>query len=141
MSEIVCNDIVKVYDSGKESIVAVDNVSLTVKDGEFLTIVGPSGSGKSTLLRMIAGLEDISDGTIQIGDTVVNDIPAQDRDVAMVFQNYALYPHMSVRKNMSYGLKLTSDLSKEEIQERVDETATMMGIGDQLDKKPNSLSG
>ena len=141
MSEIVCNDVVKKYDSGEESVVAVDTVSLTVRDGEFLTIVGPSGSGKSTLLRMIAGLEDISDGTIAIGDTVVNDVPAQDRDVAMVFQNYALYPHMSVRKNMSYGLKLTSDLSDEEIQRRVDETAEMMGIGDQLEKKPKSLSG
>jgi multiple sugar transport system ATP-binding protein len=141
MSEIECTDVTKVYDSDEGDIVAVNGVSLTVQDGEFLTIVGPSGSGKSTLLRMIAGLEDITDGEIRIGDQVVNDIPPQDRDVAMVFQNYALYPHMTVRKNMSYGLKLTSDLSDEEIRERVTETAEMMGIGDQLEKKPGSLSG
>ncbi len=138
MSEVSFQNVQKVY--GKD-IVAVDGFSLDIVDGEFLTIVGPSGSGKSTLLRMLAGLEEISGGEILIGNQVVNDIPAQDRDVAMVFQNYALYPHMSVRKNMSYGLKLTSDLPSEEIEERVEETAEMMGIADQLDKKPGDLSG
>ena len=138
MSEVRFSNVQKVYD---DDIVAVDDFSLDIDDGEFITIVGPSGSGKSTLLRMLAGLEDITDGEISIGDRVVNDVPAQDRNVAMVFQNYALYPHMTVRKNMSYGLKLTSDLSKAEIRERVEEAAEMMGIEDQLDKKPGSLSG
>ena len=138
MSEVRFRNVRKVYD---DDIVAVDDFSLDIEDGEFVTIVGPSGSGKSTLLRMLAGLEDISDGEVYIGDRLVNAVPAQDRNVAMVFQNYALYPHMTVRKNMSYGLKLTSDLSKSEIAERVEEAAEMMGIEDQLDKKPASLSG
>ncbi|ESP89361.1 ABC transporter [Candidatus Halobonum tyrrellensis G22] len=124
-----------------EEIVAIDDFSLEIEDGEFVTVVGPSGSGKSTLLRMLAGLEEISGGEISIGDRMVNDVPAQDRNVAMVFQNYALYPHMTVRKNMSYGLKLTSDLSDAEIDDRVEEAAEMMGIEDQLGKKPASLSG
>jgi multiple sugar transport system ATP-binding protein len=141
MGRITIDNVRKEYDSDTGTIRAVDDVSLEVEDGEFLTIVGPSGSGKSTLLRMIAGLEDITAGQIRIGDTVVNDIAPQNRGVAMVFQNYALYPHMSVRKNMSYGLKLTTDLPKAEIDERVEETAEMMGIGDLLDKKPNNLSG
>ena len=141
MGRITIDNVRKEYDSDTGTIRAVDDVSLEVEDGEFLTIVGPSGSGKSTLLRMIAGLEDITAGQIRIGDTVVNDIAPQNRGVAMVFQNYALYPHMSVRKNMSYGLKLTTDLTKGEIDERVEETAEMMGIGDLLDKKPNNLSG
>ncbi|WP_435102272.1 ABC transporter ATP-binding protein [Halarchaeum sp. P4] len=138
MSEVRFKSVKKVYD---DDIVAVDNFNLDIEDGEFVTIVGPSGSGKSTLLRMLAGLEDISGGEVTIGDKAVNDVPAQDRDVAMVFQNYALYPHMTVRKNMSYGLRLTSDLSEEEINKRVEEAAEMMGIEDQLDKKPASLSG
>ncbi|MFC7197273.1 ABC transporter ATP-binding protein [Halosimplex aquaticum] len=116
-------------------------MDLDIRDGEFVTIVGPSGSGKSALLRMIAGLEDISDGTIEIGDTVINDVQPQDRGVAMVFQNYALYPHMTTRKNMSYGLKLTTDLPDDEIRQKVEEAAEMMGIEEQLDKKPGSLSG
>jgi multiple sugar transport system ATP-binding protein len=106
MSDVSIENVRKVYD-GDPEVVAVDDVSFEIEDGEFLTIVGPSGSGKSTLLRMIAGLEDISGGTIRIGDRAVNGIQPQDRDVAMVFQNYALYPHMTARKNMSYGLKLT----------------------------------
>jgi multiple sugar transport system ATP-binding protein len=141
MSRITIDNVRKEYDGNSGSIVAVDDVSLDVRDGEFLTIVGPSGSGKSTLLRMIAGLEEITSGKISIGDRVVNDIAPQNRGVAMVFQNYALYPHMSVRKNMSYGLKLTTDLSSEEIGDRVKGTAAMMGIEDHLDKKPNNLSG
>jgi multiple sugar transport system ATP-binding protein len=141
MSRITIEDVRKEYDSDAGRIRAVDDVSLEVEDGEFLTIVGPSGSGKSTLLRMIAGLEEITGGEIRIGGTVVNDIAPQNRGVAMVFQNYALYPHMSVRQNMSYGLKLTTDLSKEAISDRVEETAEMMGIGDLLDKEPSNLSG
>jgi multiple sugar transport system ATP-binding protein len=141
MSRITINNVRKEYDSDGGVIRAVDDVSLDVEDGEFLTIVGPSGSGKSTLLRMIAGLEDITGGEIRIGGTVVNNIAPQNRGVAMVFQNYALYPHMSVRQNMSYGLKLTTDLPKDQIRERVEETAEMMGIGDLLEKKPNNLSG
>jgi len=141
MSEVTIENVSKVYDDGGNDILAVDDIDLDIKDGEFMTIVGPSGSGKSTLLRMIAGLESISDGTISIGDRVVNDVSPQDRGTAMVFQNYALYPHMTARKNMAYGLKLTTDLGKEEINDRVEEAADMMGISQQLDKKPGSLSG
>jgi multiple sugar transport system ATP-binding protein len=139
MSKITFNDVRKEYSEG--NIVAIEGFDFEIEDGEFVSIVGPSGSGKSTLLRMIAGLEEISGGEIAIGDRVVNDVPPQDRGVAMVFQNYALYPHMSVRKNMSYGLKLTTDFSAEEIDERVEESAEMMGIGDLLEKKPGNLSG
>jgi multiple sugar transport system ATP-binding protein len=141
MSRIEIDRVRKEYDSDEGPILAVDDVSLDVRDGEFLTIVGPSGSGKSTLLRMIAGLEGITGGEIRIGDRVVNDVAPQNRGVAMVFQNYALYPHMSVRENMSYGLKLTTDLSDDEISRRVDETAEMMGIEGLLEKKPGNLSG
>lgn len=138
MSEIRLEDVRKEYG---ESIVAVDDFSLDIADGEFITIVGPSGSGKSTVLRMLAGLEEITDGAIYIQDRKVNDIPPQERDIAMVFQNYALYPHMSVRKNMSYGLKLNSDLPDDEIESRVRDAAEMMGIEDQLEKRPSKLSG
>ncbi len=138
MSEIRLDSVKKVYD---DDIVAVDAFDLVIDDGEFITVVGPSGSGKSTILRMIAGLEDVTSGTISIGDQRVNDVPPQDRDIAMVFQNYALYPHMSVEQNMSYGLKLNSDLPDEEIEMRVREAAEMMGIEDQLRKKPSELSG
>lgn len=128
----------KVYN---DEIVAVDEFSAFIEDGEFITIVGPSGSGKSTLLRMIAGLENITSGDIQIGDRSIRGIEPQKRGIAMVFQNYALYPHMPVRKNMSYGLKLTTNLSSKEINERVRETAEMMGIEEYLDTKPGDLSG
>ena len=138
MSSIRIRDVQKTYGG---DIVAVDRFDLDIADGEFVTIVGPSGSGKSTLLRMIAGLEDITNGELYIGDRLINNVPPQDRDVAMVFQNYALYPHMTVEKNMSYGLKLNSDLSTDEIEERVREAADMMDIGDQLAKKPAALSG
>ncbi|GAA0237828.1 ABC transporter ATP-binding protein [Haladaptatus pallidirubidus] len=138
MSTVSFTDVRKEYDG---SIVAVDGVSLDIEDGEFVSIVGPSGSGKSTLLRMLAGLEGVSDGEISIRERVVNDVPPQERGIAMVFQNYALYPHMSVRKNMSYGLKLTSDLADDEIDRRVEEAAEMMGIEELLDKRPGNLSG
>ncbi|SFR97077.1 multiple sugar transport system ATP-binding protein [Halomicrobium zhouii] len=141
MGTIDINEVRKMYDSEEGSIVAVDGVSLSVDDGEFVTIVGPSGSGKSTLLRMLAGLESITDGTISIDGKTINDVPPQYRGVAMVFQEYALYPHMSVRKNMAYGLKLTTDLSTDDIDRRVEETAEMMGIEDLLEKKPGNLSG
>jgi len=103
MAEIKLEQIGKIYDDGTR---AVGDVDLTIHDGEFLVLVGPSGCGKSTILRMIAGLEDISEGKLSIGDTVVNDVTSKDRDIAMVFQNYALYPHMSVYDNMAFGLKL-----------------------------------
>ncbi|EMA59588.1 ABC transporter [Halorubrum lipolyticum DSM 21995] len=122
-------------------MLAVEQVNLEIEDGEFVALLGPSGSGKSTVLRMIAGLEDISSGEIRIGDRVINDIHPRDRGIAMVFQNYALYPHMTVRDNLSYGLKLTSDLSAEAIRERVENAAEMLGIEDHLEKKPAGLSG
>jgi len=138
MSKVTFDGVTKVYEGGE---VAVEDFTLELADGEFLTIVGPSGSGKSTALRMVAGLEDITEGDIFIGDRRINDVPAQDRDIAMVFQNYALYPHMSVRKNMSYGLKMGTDLPNDEIQRRVDEAAEMMGISDLMDDRPEQLSG
>jgi len=122
-------------------VLAVEDVNIEIKDGEFVSLLGPSGSGKSTVLRMIAGLEDISSGEIKIGDRVINDIHPRDRGIAMVFQNYALYPHITVRDNLSYGLKLTTDLSKDEVSSRVENAAEMLGIDDHLEKKPAGLSG
>ena len=116
------------------------DVSLTVADGELLVLVGPSGCGKSTLLRMIAGLEDVTDGTISIGDADVTDKPPQQRDIAMVFQNYALYPHMTVRQNLAYGLRLRK-LPKAEWTRKVEETARTLGLDELLDRKPSALSG
>jgi multiple sugar transport system ATP-binding protein len=118
---------------------AVKDLNLEIGDGEFMVLVGPSGCGKTTSLRMIAGLEEISDGTLRIGDRVVNDVPPKDRDIAMVFQSYALYPHMSVRDNMAFGLKLRK-LPKSEIDQRVNEAARILGL-ENLDKKPRELSG
>ncbi|WP_330632908.1 ABC transporter ATP-binding protein [Halocatena halophila] len=138
MSRIVLDSVSKTYD---EETTAVESFDLEIQDGEFITIVGPSGSGKSTVLRMIAGLETITGGAIHIGGQRVNDVQPQDRDIAMVFQNYALYPHMTVEQNLSYGLKLTSDLDPETIDERVTEAVEMLGIEDQLSKKPSQLSG
>jgi len=138
MSGLKFDSVRKVYDG---EIVAIEEFSLDVEDDEFLTIVGPSGSGKSTLMRMVAGLEDITSGEISIDGRVVNDIPPQNRNVAMVFQNYALYPHMTVRKNMSYGLKMGTDLSNDEIDRRVEEAAEMLDISELLEKKPGNLSG
>ncbi|MDX6486890.1 MAG: multiple sugar transport system ATP-binding protein [Gaiellaceae bacterium] len=119
---------------------AVDDVSLEIESGEFLVLVGPSGCGKSTLLRMIAGLEEVTDGTITIGDRDVTDLPPRARDIAMVFQTYALYPHMTVRENLGYGLKVRRT-SKEEIARRVEEVAAMLGLDDFLNRKPAALSG
>ncbi|MDQ4078801.1 MAG: sn-glycerol-3-phosphate ABC transporter ATP-binding protein UgpC [Chloroflexota bacterium] len=121
-------------------VTAIKNLSLDVPDKEFLVLVGPSGCGKSTALRMLAGLEEISDGEILIGDRVVNDVPPKDRDIAMVFQSYALYPHMSVYDNMAFGLKLRK-MPKDEIDARVQEAAQMLGIPQLLDRKPKALSG
>jgi len=137
MAEVALENVTKVYPG---DIVAVNDVNLHVADSEFLVLVGPSGCGKSTTLRLVAGLEDATKGTISIGERVVNDVPPKDRDIAMVFQNYALYPHMSVYKNMAFGLKLRG-YPKEQIDQRVNETATMLGIQDLLDRKPKALSG
>jgi multiple sugar transport system ATP-binding protein len=127
----------KIYAGG---VRAVDSISLHIHDKEFMVLVGPSGCGKSTTLRMIAGLEEISEGTIRIGDRVINDIPPKNRDIAMVFQNYALYPHMSVFDNMAFGLKLRK-FPKSEIRKNVEEAADILGIRELLDRKPKALSG
>ena len=138
MARILFDDVTKIY--GDDTL-AVDEFNLEIDNGEFLTLVGPSGSGKSTLLRMVAGLEDITGGEIHIGDTVVNNLPPRSRDIAMVFQSYALYPHLTVRENMSFGLKRSTDLPDYEITDRVEEAAAMMGIEPHLDQKPKHLSG
>jgi multiple sugar transport system ATP-binding protein len=122
------------------NVTAVDDVSLTIEDGEFMVLVGPSGCGKSTLLRMIAGLEEITDGTISIGDRDVTELPPPERDIAMVFQNYALYPHMNVRENLGFGLSVRHT-PKSEIRQRVQEVATLLGLETLLDRKPAHLSG
>ncbi|MCR4337546.1 MAG: ATP-binding cassette domain-containing protein, partial [Candidatus Omnitrophica bacterium] len=137
MAQISLRNVSKIYKSG---ITAVDDVTLGIENKEFLVLVGPSGCGKSTTLRMIAGLEDITQGKIWIGDRLVNDIPAKDRNIAMVFQNYALYPHMSVFENMAFGLKLRK-YPKQEIISRVHEAAEILGIKKYLDRKPKQLSG
>lgn len=121
-------------------VTAVNNLNMEIGDKEFLVLVGPSGCGKTTALRCLAGLEEISDGEILIGDRVVNDVAPKDRDIAMVFQSYALYPHLSVYDNMAFGLKLRK-MSKDEIKRRVDEAADILGIHDLLDRKPRQLSG
>ncbi len=137
MSEIVLDGITKRYPDGYE---AVKDMSLTVEDGEFVILVGPSGCGKSTALRMVAGLEDISGGELRIGDEVVNQKAPKDRDIAMVFQNYALYPHMSVRENMGFALKLAK-IDKAEIDRKVEEAAEVLDLAQHLDRKPANLSG
>jgi multiple sugar transport system ATP-binding protein len=121
-------------------VLAVDAVDLSIGDGEFMVLVGPSGCGKTTLLRMIAGLEDVSDGRIVLGDVDVTDVPARDRDIAMVFQNYALYPHMTARHNLGYALRMRKT-PKSEIRRRVDEVAGMLGLEELLNRKPAQLSG
>ena len=137
VAEIKLEDIGKIYPDGTR---AVGEVTLTIKDGEFLVLVGPSGCGKSTVLRMIAGLEEISEGKMYIGDKLVNDVAPKDRDIAMVFQNYALYPHMTVYDNMAFGLKLRKT-PKDEIKRRVDDAAEVLEITEFLDRKPKALSG
>ena len=137
MASVTLEHIRKVYDSGFE---AVHDASLEIADGEFVVLVGPSGCGKSTTLRMIAGLESITGGTLRIGDRVVNDVPPKDRDIAMVFQNYALYPHMDVFDNMAFGLKLRK-LPAAEIRSRVEGVADVLGLRTVLDRKPKALSG
>ncbi|MEN6386399.1 MAG: sn-glycerol-3-phosphate ABC transporter ATP-binding protein UgpC [Phycisphaerales bacterium] len=137
MAKVFLKDVKKVYDNGFE---AVKGANLDIADKEFMVIVGPSGCGKTTTLRMIAGLEEISSGTIAIGDRIVNDVPPKDRDIAMVFQNYALYPHMTVFQNLAFSLKLRK-FPKDEIKKRVTEVAEMLDISSQLDKKPKALSG
>src|ERR1700747_2676084 len=137
MAEVSCRKVVKNYDGGVQAVKGID---LEIADREFVVLVGPSGCGKSTTLRMIAGLEEITDGEIWIGGDVVNDVPPRDRDIAMVFQNYALYPHMSVFDNMAFGLKLRK-FPKDEIKRRVDEAARILDIGTLLDRKPRALAG
>jgi multiple sugar transport system ATP-binding protein len=137
MAQIILDHVEKTYPG---DVKAIDDLSLDVKDGEFMVFVGSSGCGKSTALRSIAGLEEITAGKIQIGDRVVNDLPPKDRDIAMVFQNYALYPHMTVEQNLAFGLQLRKT-SKDEIKRRVDEAAQMLGLEQYLQRKPAALSG
>ena len=137
MAEVILKSVRKVYD---KNVVAVDGANIEIKDKEFVVLVGPSGCGKSTTLRMVAGLEEITSGEIYIDGVLVNDIPPKDRDIAMVFQNYALYPHMSVYQNMAFGLKLRK-YPKEEIDARVREAADILGIHELLERKPKALSG
>jgi len=136
MGQVVLKDINKFYDA----VHAVIDVNLQIRDKEFVVFVGPSGCGKTTTLRMIAGLEAISSGDISIDGTVVNNLAPMDRDIAMVFQNYALYPHMSVYDNMAFGLKMRK-FAKAEIRKRVNEAAEILGIGEYLKRKPRQLSG
>ena len=140
MASITLKDVVKQYGVGKAAVPVIHGVNAQIKDGEFIVIVGPSGCGKSTLLRMVAGLEEITGGTISIGDRVVNDLEPAQRDIAMVFQNYALYPHMTVFDNMAYGLKI-KNVPVDEIKQRVDGAAKILELGHLLDRKPRQLSG
>ncbi len=136
MATVTFDHVVKKYGE----VTAVEDFNLEIQDGEFMVFVGPSGCGKTTSLRMIAGLEEITSGTLKIGDRVVNDVPPKDRDIAMVFQSYALYPHMTVRDNLAFGLKLRK-IDKKEIERRVNEAAGILDLGKYLDRKPKELSG
>ena len=137
MAEVVLEGVSKVFPGGVQ---AVRNMDLAIRDEEFIVLVGPSGCGKSTTLRMVAGLEEITSGTVRIGERVVNDVPPKDRDIAMVFQNYALYPHMTVYRNMAFALKLRKFAGRE-IDRRVRHAAEVLGIEELLDRKPKALSG
>jgi multiple sugar transport system ATP-binding protein len=137
MASVSFERVTKVFDGGE---VAVKELSLGIRDGEFMVLVGPSGSGKSTALRMVAGLEEATAGTIRIGERIVNDVAPRDRDIAMVFQNYALYPHMSVRENIGFPLRLHR-IRRREAKTRVGEAADLLGIGELLDRRPRQLSG
>src|SRR5919202_3760738 len=138
MSTVTFDHVTKRYGTGE--VLAVNDLNLEVGDGEFLVLVGPSGCGKTTALRMVAGLEEITDGQLKIGDRVVNRIPSKDRNIAMVFQSYALYPHMTVYDNLAFGLKLLKT-DKKEIKRRVDEAAKVLDLEKLLDRKPRALSG
>jgi multiple sugar transport system ATP-binding protein len=137
VAQVSLDDVTKVYEDGTPAVRGLD---LRVDDGEFMVFVGPSGCGKTTALRMVAGLEDISAGEVRIGDRVVNRVPSKDRDIAMVFQNYALYPHLSVRDNLGFSLKLHK-VPKAERMQRVEEVARVLGLEELLDRKPRNLSG
>ena len=137
MSSVILKNIRKTYDNNKT---VINNVNLEIKDKEFIVLVGASGCGKSTLLRMIAGLEDISEGEIYIGENKVNNIAPKDRDIAFVFQSYALYPHMTVRENIAFGLKMRK-VDKATIEKKVQEAAEILNLGEYLDRKPKQLSG
>lgn len=138
MAKVVFENATRIYPGNTEP--SVDKLDLEIADGEFLVLVGPSGCGKSTSLRMLAGLEDVNEGRILIGDRDVTDIPPKDRDIAMVFQNYALYPHMTVRENMGFALKIAK-MPKDQINERVEEAAKMLDLEEYLERKPKALSG
>ncbi len=140
MAQVTLHNLYKRFDSAGKTVNAVNNLNLQIADREFMVLVGPSGCGKTTALRMIAGLEDISDGDIRIGERLVNNVSPKDRDIAMVFQNYALYPHMSVYENMAFGLKLRH-VPKADIQKRVNDTAALLGLEPLLARKPGQLSG
>lgn len=137
MAEVILNNVTKVYEGGN---IAAKDVNIEIKDKEFVVLVGPSGCGKSTTLRMIAGLEEITSGDLFINGSKVNDVSPKDRDIAMVFQNYALYPHMTVYENMAFGLKLRK-FPKDEIKQRVNDAAKILGLEEYLDRKPKALSG
>ncbi|HEU4354023.1 MAG TPA: ATP-binding cassette domain-containing protein, partial [Actinomycetota bacterium] len=137
MAEIHLENVSKIFPDGTE---AVHEVDLDIPDGKLIVLVGPSGCGKTTLLRMVAGLEDLTGGTITIGDRIVNDIPPGERDVAMVFQNYALYPHMTVYQNMALSLRIRK-LKKDEMKKRVEDTARVLHLEELLKKRPRELSG
>ena len=140
MATVDIKEVKKSYGAGPKALQVIHGIDVAIRDGEFIVLVGPSGCGKSTLLRMVAGLETVTSGTISIGGKVVNDLEPKDRDIAMVFQNYALYPHMSVFDNMAYGLKIAK-IPKEEIKARVDKAAKILELGALLDRKPRALSG
>ncbi len=137
MAQITLDGVSKIYPDGTR---AVNSIDLDIADGEFMVFVGPSGCGKTTALRMVAGLEDISEGVLRIGERVVNHVPSRDRDIAMVFQSYALYPHLSVYENIAFGLRLRG-MKKDEVDKRVHDAARILGLDSYLKRKPRALSG